>query len=115
MDIFTVILFTVILICILGGIGSGFHIAFRMAEGRSKDTACASSNKKSLKKKKPWLKRTPNEASQNRLSKKIHKQDDASFQEFSCQFTGENPEEKLNSARKKQDASYNCLSQEKKA
>ena len=112
MDSFTILLFMVILICILGGIGCGFHLAFRLAEGRSKDRPVKKDDTGKPKKKKSWLKRSEERQGENRLSRKIHRQDDSSFQEFSCSFTGEDPKEKLETARKKQDESYNCLGQD---
>lgn len=112
MDAFTILLFMVILICILGGIGCGFHLAFRLAEGRSKNRPIKKDDSEKPKEKKSWLKRSEKKQEGNRLSHKIHRQNDSSFQEFSCNFTGEDPKEKLETARKKQDESYNCLGQE---
>lgn len=116
MDAFTIALFTVILICILGGIGCGFHLAFRLADGQSeKRPTKGTEGSDTPKAKKAWLNRPSKKQDKNHLSQKIHRQDDSSFQEFSCQFTGENPKEKLESARRKQDSSYNCLNQEEQA
>ena len=112
MDAFTIALFTIILICILGGIGCGFHLAFRLADGRSEKRPAKNEKTDTPKEKKAWLKRFSKKESENQKKQKIHKQNDSSFQEFSCQFTGENPKEKLESARRKQDDSYNCLNQE---
>ena len=43
----------------------------------------------------------------------MKRQDELSFAEFECQFTGEDPAKKLERVRGEQDAAYNCL--EKKA
>lgn len=109
-NIFTIILFTVLLICILIGVGLGFYLAYVVAYNTKIKPSIKLQHpdintKKTKRKKGEWL---PNKKDST-LSTKIHKQTGQSYAEFDCNFTGEDPSEKLDTARKKQDASYNCL------
>lgn len=114
MTAFTIILFTVILLCILAGIGGGFYMAFSVTSGRPqrpRKNKPVSQGEKPKQSHKSWLDR-PWASKGKRLSTKIHNQDGQSFAEFGCQFTGEDPEQKLRQARGTQDESYNCLNTE---
>ena len=105
MSAFTIILFTVILLCILVGIGGGFHMAFSIARDRPQRPR---KNKPPKPPRKPWLDR-PWASKGKRLSTKIHNQNGQSFAQFGCQFTDEDPDETLRQVRGAQDKSYNCL------
>lgn len=114
MEPFTIALFTIILICILAGIGAGFHLAFTTARERppkARKNKAVDEQTEEKKEKKPWISR-PWVSKDKHLSSKIHDQSGQSFAEFDCQFTGEDPDEKLQRARSSQDDSYNCLQKE---
>lgn len=116
MRAFTIVFFTVILLCILIGVGGGFHMAFMLAKGKPpppRKNKTIDGGPKQHKPKKRWLDR-PWASKDKGLSSKIHKQDGQSFAEFDCQFTGEDPDDKLKQARGAQDNSYNCLNKETK-
>lgn len=122
LDLFVV----VVAIGVLVGIGLGVHVAFCVADPEKKDSGDGDD---------PYFveqRVTPSTADKPRKEKsggKVHaffderkgrkcslkekvKQPEMSFSRFACQFTGEDPEEKLNTAMHQQDDSYHFLGED---
>jgi len=119
MTAFDIIFLVCILVFILAGIALGFHMAYRLTEGRirSRENDSYSVRPHSAKSTRDiadengkqvgafWKRKRKN----TRLRNKIKNKKQISFSEFNCQFTGEDPVEKLERTRAEQDAAYNCL------
>lgn len=118
MNTYDIIFMVALLISILAGIGLGVHVGFRLAQGRyeSKPASKYRTEKKPSESKRD-VRGAETESRKSkyksgdgpRLSKRMNRQDELSFAEFECQFTDEDPFEKLERVRGEQDAAYNCL------
>lgn len=123
LDLFTV----VVAIGVLVGIALGVHIAFCLADPDRKDAdgsednpyfveqkitpSTADKSYKEKKEKKPHISFKGHKDKKSSLKEKV-KQPEMSFSQFACQFTGEDPEEKLNAAMHQQDESYHFLGED---
>lgn len=122
MNAYDIIFMVVLLISILAGIGLGVHVGFRLAQDRYEGKSASKYRAgKKLSESKRDVRGAETESRKSKhksgdgagLSKRMKRQDELSFAEFECQFTGEDPAKKLERVRGEQDAAYNCL--EKKA
>lgn len=119
MSAFDIIFLFCILITILAGIALGFHTAYRIAEAhtRNGDNDSYAVRPKSAETKCDRREEDDEQfdvsggktQKKSRLHDKIKGKKKMSFSIFDCQFTGEEPTEKLERARAEQDAAYNCL------
>lgn len=122
MGTFDMLFFFAILIGVLIGIAGGVHIAFTLADRgddddsylvrtSSKPKATDDENASGLTQEEP---KKLSKRQRKKLGTKVKgKQNSPSFADFECQFTGEDPTDKLQREMKEQESSYNYLNEEK--
>lgn len=131
MTTYDIVFLVCILLAALAGIALGFHMAYRLAEGRQREKNDGYSVrpksavpvrdvgrggveentgiKENGEVDENVVGNKKEEEKKPRLRDRIKRKKKMSFSEFDCQFTGEDPTEKLERTRAEQDAAYNCL------
>lgn len=108
-----IVLFTLILLCALLGIGYGTHLALVMADGytpvKPRKRRYVDAPAEPDSKKKPWLPTRDERKEAMALKNRIHSQDMQSFAAFESDVNDEEHAIALEKARAGQDQSYNCL------
>lgn len=124
MTTFDMLFFFAILIGVLIGIACGVHIAFTLADGddeddsylasrASKTNAAEDKNESGLTQEEPKEKKLSRKQRKKLGTKVRGKQTSPSYADFECQFTDEDPADKLQREMKGQESSYNYLNEEK--